>query len=679
MVLSRSDLGGVVDVNQEQNINLFSVKLREQEFSLDENFLKQFEGKQPEWGPVGLITYKRTYARTKSDNTTEEYWETCRRVIEGTYQIQQRHCAYNHLPWISSKAQGSAQEMYQLMWDFKFLPPGRGLWMMGTDFIRRKGGAALNNCAYYSTANIDRDFTAPFCFLMDMSMLGVGVGSDIEGAGKVIISEPLHCGTVWTVKDSREGWVDAVRELLNSYLGVSKGRVWKWRYSAVRPRGAPVKGFGGVSSGPESLKVLLEKDIPSILNPLIGKPITRAAIVDLFNVIGKCVVSGGIRRTAEIMFGDMSEEFLSLKDPEFNGDKLRDFRWASNNSVKVIPGSDYRNAAAITAKNGEPGYFWLENAQKYGRMIDPPNFKDHRATGGNPCLEQTLETAECCCLVETFPARHDSYEDYQRTLKYAYLYAKSVTLVPTHNPETNRVMMRNRRIGLSQSGIVQSFGKIGRREHMRWCDSGYKYIDDLDRIYSEWLCVPRSIKRTSVKPSGSVSKLVGSTSGIHYPPAEFYLQRIRIADTSPLLPKLDVAGYPIEDCKYAPNTKVVEFPVHVENFTRAEHEVSMWEQLSNAAQMQRWWADNQVSCTVKFNKSEGKDIPNALELYDDQLKGISFLPHEHGYDQAPWEEITKEEYESRISVLGDIDLTESNTHEVTDKFCDGDSCTIPIQ
>ena len=161
------------------------------DFRLSDNFISGYKGKQPDWGPLGYITYKRTYARPVLDeNRTEEWWETVKRVVEGTYQIQKDHCERLKLPWNGNKAQRSAQEMFRLMWDFKFLPPGRGLWMMGTDFVRKRGGASLNNCAFVSTKEIHLDFAEPFTFLMDMSMLGVGVGGDCKGAGKVKIREP---------------------------------------------------------------------------------------------------------------------------------------------------------------------------------------------------------------------------------------------------------------------------------------------------------------------------------------------------------------------------------------------------------------------------------------------------------------------------------------------------------
>ena len=151
------------------------------------------------------------------------------------------------------------------------------------------------------------------------------------------------------------------------------------------------------------------------------------------------------------------------------------------------------------------------------------------------CGEQSLESFELCCLVETFPSRHDSYEEFEETLKYAYLYAKSVTLVNTHWNESNAVMGKNRRIGTSQTGIIDAFAKHGRRSVLEWSDKGYNFLRELDEKYSDFFCVPQSIKITTVKPSGTVSLLAGVSPGIHYPHAEYYIRRIRISNKSSLV------------------------------------------------------------------------------------------------------------------------------------------------
>lgn len=650
------------------------------DFRLSNNFISQYHGKQPNWGPLGYITFKRTYARPIQDeDRTEEWWETIKRVVEGTYQIQREHCERLKLPWNGNKAQKSAQEMYGLMWDFKFLPPGRGLWSMGTEVVKKKLAAPLYNCAFTSTQNLYTERSEPFAFLMDMSMLGVGVGFDIKGAGSITIRQPREGNYKFTVEDSREGWVELMRTTLDAYLG--HGSLPKEiDYGLVRPYGALIKTFGGTASGPEPLRELVEENIPAILNPLIDTPITSTAIVDLFNAIGRCVVSGNVRRSAMIALGSADdEEFLRLKDPEHADiDKLEKWRWASNNSVFATIGMDYSKTTPITIKTGEIGYYWLDTAQRYGRLVDPPrNNPDEKILGCNPCSEVSLESYEFCNIPETFPARHASFEEYKRTLKFAYLYAKTVTLIPTHNARVNAVQLRNRKIGLSMSGIIQSIQKHGYRTHFTWCDRGYKYLKELDEIYSDWLCVPKSKKITSVKPSGSVSLLPGATPGIHFPYAQYYWRTIRMDAESELVSALKKAGHRVETAE-GHNTVVVYFPVKEENFYKGRGDVSIWEQLEVVAQTQYWWTDNQISVTVTFKEEEAKEIQRALEMYETRLKSVSFLPLlDHGYKHAPYQPISKEEYDKAVKKLKPIKLknfteTEGNEH----KFCDSDMCEI---
>ena len=298
------------------------------------------------------------------------------------------------------------------------------------------------------------------------------------------------------------------------------------------------------------------------------------------------------------------------------------------------------------------------------------------------CLEQSLEPYELCCLVETFPAKHEDYWDYQRTLKFAYLYAKTVTLVPTHWKETNDVIKRNRRIGTSQSGIQEAILKFGRQQYLDdYCDRAYSYINYLDRKYSEWLGIPLSIKKTSVKPSGSVSLVAGSLPGIHYVEANAYYRLVRVANTSALLPILAEAGYRIEASATDPlRTKVVYFPVVHDEGLINKKDVSIWEQFTNAVDLQHYWADNQVSITITFQEHEKSQIARALSCFDKKLKGVSLLPlSEHGYVQAPYTPAPREEilkYQDSLLPLDFSVLSEEGEDADANKFCDGDSCLI---
>lgn len=677
-------------------------------FRLTPTFLNKYAAIKPPFGfnGFGELVYMRTYSRVKDDGANEVWWETVKRVVEGTYNMQKRHIIEHGLPWSENKAQVSAQEMYERIFTFKFLPPGRGLWAMGTELTEARAlYASLNNCAFVSTEFIKDDLEEPFTFLMDASMLGIGVGFDTKGEAAFTVkgfqanTDYNKTESYCTVTDDREGWVLSVgRQIRNGFTG---GPRLKFDYTLVRPAGLPIKGFGGVSSGPDSLKVLHQR-IETIIDRNAGEPISITTIVDLQNVIGACVVAGNVRRTAEIVFGDpRSEEYLKLKDYKWDGAKYvgaaadrADFGWTSNNSVLADIGMDYTRTGDQTGLNGEPGYAWLHNMQKFGRMIDGLGshlekfanwlWKDKRVRGGNPCLEQSLESYELCCLVETYPYNHTDLEDYKRTLKFAYLYAKTVTLGQTHWAKTNKVLLRNRRIGCSQSGIQQFIAAHGIETYRHWCDEGYNTIQYYDEVYSEWLCIPRSVKTTSIKPSGTVSLLAGATPGMHWPEDLHYIRRMRLAKNSDLVAPLKKAGYSIEPCVgQEDSTVVVEVPIKMDDLggkLRAVGTVSMWEQLAMAAFIQHWWSDNQVSCTVTFQPSEALQIKHALNYYQYSLKGISFLPQldEGAYAQMPYQSITEQEFEAMNRKVKPITFADVHGEEAdTERFCDGASCVLP--
>ena len=697
-------------------------------FLLRKDFKEKLKNKKVNWGYGGLseFTYYRTYARKQSNGQLETWADCVIRVIEGTFSILKTHSLTSMITWHENKGHKLAQEAAERLFEFKWMPPGRGLWMMGTPFIWEKGGAALNNCAFVSTEDIDAELSKSFAFLMDMSMVGVGVGFDTKGANKIISTLPEGAPELFQVEDSREGWVEAISCLIDSYLEEGSTPI-EIDVSQVRPYGTPIKGFGGVASGPEPLiqgfcgiKDILEKRALSE-NPLL----TSVDIVDIMNIIGKIVVAGNVRRTAEIAFSDPSDDaFMNMKNwetaqvetgikaPEelkvineeeynlYNKDwdsrteiakkystehwayKFGGWRWASNNSLFAEVGMDYTEAANSIANSGEPGFAWLENMQQFSRMKDPADWKDRRVKGGNPCLEQSLESYELCCLVETFPAKHKDYWDYQRTLKFAYLYAKTVTLMATHWSETNDVIKRNHRIGCSQSGIQEAIIKFGRRKYLdEFCDRAYSYIQYADRKYSEWIGIPLSRKTTSIKPSGTVSLVAGSLPGIHYAESNAYYRTIRLSAISPLIKILRKANYRIEPAISDPvRTVVVYFPViHPEGII-SKKEVSIWEQFTNAVDLQHYWADNQVSITITFNKNETNQIARALSCFDNRLKGVSLLPlSEHGYKQAPYISANKQEIQKYSDTLESLDfasLNEEGENMSATKFCDSDGCEI---
>ncbi len=967
-------------------------------FKLTDNFVEKYKNKTPPFGFNGLgeFVFMRTYSRIKPDGKNESWWETTRRVVEGIYSIQKQHIEDYNLGWNQMKAQKSAQEMYDRIFNIKFLPAGRSLWAMGTDLVMKKGlTAALYNCAFLSTENIQEDPSKSFCVAMDMLMCGVGVGFDVIGAGKIIVKNKTNKSATYIISDDREGWIKSLEYKIMSFFG---GINYEFDYSLIRPKGSLIKTFGGVSAGFEPL-MQLHKEIDDILSNNINKLISITTIVNIFNVIGKAVVAGNVRRSAEAAIGNYSDEFLNLKNYDLNP-KRESYGWVSNNSIICEIGDDYSSIAKRIKDNAEPGIIWLENIRKFGRIRDTENNNlDHKISGLNPCVvgnteiltkngykkikdlidtpveiwngfewsivipkitgknlptlsitfsdgrsitctkyhkfyiadgyagkyniieakdlqigmklikhefpilesdkelthaytngfvaadgmeknrllyvyypkkmcldkisgkkivkeeinnnrfkvildfipeskefvpldysiksklewlsglfdgdgtelkegglqlvstnseflkklqkllselginskithaqiagfralpnhkgsnelykcretqricigaiqiqkllklglkcqrlifnkrpqrdasqftkitkitetefanevycfnepknhtaifngvitgqcfEIGLESSELCNLVETFPTNAESLDDFVKTIKYAYLYAKSITLLGTHWPDTNRVLLRNRRIGLSMTGITMFIDSFGIKELEKWAEEGYKSIKYYDKIYSDWFAIPLSIKTTTIKPSGTLSLLAGVTPGMHYAESNYYIRRVRISSNSPFIEIMKNAGYNIESVLgQEESTVVIDFPISIGEKSKTLKDVSMWEQLSLASFLQEHWSDNSVSVTISFDpKNEGNFIVNALNYFQYKLKSVSFLPRkENGaYKQMPYEEISKEKYESLIKNLKPLDFSMFFSEEsIGEKYCSNDGCTF---
>ena len=669
-------------------------------FTLPNDFVEKYKSAESPFGFVdaggnalGEITFVRTYSRVKEDGTKERWYEVVRRVIEGMYSVQKNHAKENRLPWNDYKAQKSAQEAFDRMFNLKWTPPGRGMWTFGTPLtMEKRNSAALQNCAMVSTKDLDKnDPGALFAWVMDALMLGIGVGFDTLGKDKNFpIYAPVEPEVTYVIPDTREGWVEATRLLINSFLRAGQN-IQKFDYSEIRPEGAPIKGFGGVASGPAPL-IKLHERIGKVLSQRVGDNLDARAIVDLVNLIGTCVVSGNVRRSATLALGvDGDEDFLNLKnadvfpernsyDPENPG-----WAWMSNNSVAATVGMDYSKYVDRIADNGEPGFIWLDVARNHGRLADPADGKDYRVMGFNPCAEQPLESYELCTLVEVHLNRHESKEDFLRTLKFAYLYGKTVTLLPTHWQQTNGIMQRNRRIGTSLTGIASFADEHGLPTVRTWMDEGYNKIRFYDRKYSEWLCVRESIRVTTVKPSGSVSILSGATPGVHWGPGgKFYLRAIRFGNQDQMLHLFRAAGYKVEADLVSANTSVVYFPIS-SGHKRAEKDVTLFEKTALAATAQKYWSDNGVSVTLSFDKeTEKQHITSVLNMYEGQLKAVSFLSMgKDVYPQMPYSEITEEEYDYYIGRLAKIDFSAiydgvENLDAMGEAYCTTDACEIKI-
>jgi ribonucleoside-diphosphate reductase alpha chain len=687
-------------------------------FKLQKHTIDSIKSLTPNFGFNGLgeVVFRRTYSRNN-----ESWADVVIRVMEGVMSIHKEHYIKNSLEWDDAEWENFSHNMAISLFHMEWLPPGRGLWMMGTDFTYERGSTALNNCSATDTKD---DLVHSAEWTMDCLMNGVGVGFSTHWSGVATMPNKEDF-EIYVIPDSREGWVESLIKLMCAYIDSNKygkNKFPKFDYSAIRPKGEPIKGFGGSASGPDPLEKM-HKRVELYLDSFckgklettakvydeiknddgtskwvevekeISKPYGHARLVaDIFNSIGACVVAGNVRRSAEICLGDVEdEEFVNLKNYTKNPER-GEIGWMSNNSVVLRADQDYEDFSHIPeiakriTDNGEPGMINLYNIQKFARYGKE---KPDDATLVNPCGEISLENFELCNLAEVFPPRCRGKSTFYLALKYATFYASTVSLLPTHRPETNAVIAKNRRIGVSISGIAQwassqcltndnLWGEMNYTKMTTYLRAGYKIVREYNAELARKAGVPASVRVTTVKPSGSISLLAGVTAGVHYPVSRYAIRRMRIGKDSPLVDSLVKAGIPHEDDTYSDNTLVFSFAID-HGDVRPCDEVSPWEQFSIVAMLQRCYADNCVSATIYFDKEkDAADVEKMLAMYIPVLKSVSMLPHSgHGYVQAPYEPIDKETYEKLKNSynLPDFEQVKGNV-PIGSKFCSGDTCEL---
>lgn len=625
------------------------------------------------FGMLGAAVYYRTYSRIKADGSQESWADTVIRVIEGVFSIRKWWQVSHGLPWDEESWQNVARRMADAIFEMRFLPPGRGLWSMGTDYVYNRGAMALQNCGYTDVTLLSRDAA----WAMDALMCGVGVGWSIQNAAFELKRPSNVPANIYQIPDSREGWTESLRLLIQSYEHGSAPLAFD--YSLIRPAGLPIKGFGGTASGSAPLEKLHER-VRGYLEAYTTNETSRTRLIaDVMNAIGACVVAGNVRRSAEIGLGSpYDSEFLNLKNYTLNPERA-EIGWMSNNTITLSQIDDFKklpDIAELIRLNGEPGVMNLLNIQKYGRYGDEmPDL----ATGCNPCAEQPLEDKEVCCLVEVFPTKCATPEQYYEALELAQIYAHTVSLLPTHSPETNAVVARNHRIGESLSGIADWFDTVGATEIISMMRQGYKLVRDVNKRLSRAAGVPESVRVTTVKPSGTVSQLAGVSPGMHYPPYTRYIRRMRVGEGTPMVPFLIEAGLPYERDVYSDNTLVFEFPVE-SRARRSQREISMWQKGAMVMLLQKHWSDNMVSNTITFDpKTEAHQIEDFLAHIVPFTKTISLLPDadEGAYAQMPYETITKAEHDRRKAELKPVDWAKFGGSDGQDsRFCNNDSCEI---
>ncbi len=610
------------------------------------------------WSTVGYLTYKRTYSRRKIESDlegpTEEWDDTIKRVIE----------ACNTQLKVGFEPE-EAEELAGFMKSLKGTVAGRFLWQLGTSTVDKLGLPSLQNCA----AVLVNSPVRPFTWAMDRLMLGVGVGFNIQKEyvfklPKVKANFELperhdFSDADHIVPDTREGWVKLLELTLQSaFYGHTKSG---FRYSTqmIRGKGAPIKGFGGVASGPEDLCWGIEQ-ISKVILARVGKQLRPIDCLDIMNIIGAVVVAGNVRRSAQIAIGDADDlQFLNAKN--WSEGNIPNWRSNSNNSVVC---NDFKNLPAEFWKtyegNSEPyGLINLKLSRNVGRIGDS-QYKDLDIVCYNPCAEQGLEDHETCCLAETFLPNINSKKELFRVTRALYRVCKhSLALHDAASPETQEVVNRNMRMGIGITGYLQAT-----KEQRSWLADTYTRLREYDVEYSKLHGWNVSIKLTTCKPSGTLSLLPGVTSGVHPAYSQYMIRRIRIASNHALVNVCRDHGYTVEfvrrfDGTDDRSTVVVEFPYSYPEGTVIASQMSAIEQLEVVRTLQTDWSDNSVSCTVYYRREELEEIQEYLaKKFNKNFKSLSFLLHTgHGFDQAPFEEISKEDYEilkSRTKLITSI-------------------------
>jgi ribonucleotide reductase alpha subunit len=617
---------------------------------------------------VGYITYKRTYARRLNEgdpkSPTEEFTDTVERVIKASND--QLGCNFDA---------DEQERLRKYLMELKGTVAGRFLWQMGTETVGRLGLASLQNCAF---TVIDQP-VRPFTWAMDLLMLGSGVGYNIQRQHvdklppvNANFSAPTRVTTAdadFIVPDSREGWVKLLGKTLKAAFLADTNPTFTYSTILVRGRGAAIKGFGGTASGPEDLCDGIVK-ISNILEKRKGKKLRPIDCLDIMNIIGAIVVAGNVRRSAQIAIGDPDDvEYLLAK--RWDMGNIPSWRAMSNNSVVCNDIKDLHEYFWDGYEGkGEPyGLINLKLSRKIGRLGET-DYPDPDVMGYNPCAEQSLAAYETCCLAEVYLPNIESKEQLLDVCQLLYRINKHSLALPCHLKETEDIVHKNMRMGIGVTGVLQAT-----EEQRSWLNDTYRRLREFDFKYSHEHGFPESVKLTTVKPSGTLSLLPGVTSGCHPAYSQYMIRRIRIAADHALVQVCREHGYPVEyqrhfDGSEDHSTMVVSFPFCYPEGTKIAAEMTAIDQLEVVKWLQANWSDNSVSCTVYYRKEELPEIQKYLaKNYKNNHKSLSFLLHnEHGFHQAPLEEITKEAYDALVA------STQLITHVDEALFDGGDEC-----
>ena len=617
-----------------------------------------------DWSNLARVVTRRTYNR--QDNGFLENWDqTVERVVMGNVKGK-------NVPESEIKA------LIRLGQDRKACAAGRGIWMSGSPSHSKIGGAALNNCWFFTADDWNN-----FVIAQDLLMLGGGVGLSVEHRftsklprvkKDVVI---VHKGTKdadFIVPDSREGWCELTRRVLESFFVT--GKSFSYSTVCVRGYGESIVGFGGTASGPIPL-IKFVSNLCAILNNREGRHVRTLDAADIITATGEMVVAGNVRRSAIIILGDAwDKDYLRAKRWDLG--VLPSHRSCANYSVVCDDTEDLHPMFWKTYEQGEPfGLVNRSNMQKYGRMGE---MKPDNAIGVNPCAEATLENGEPCNLTEIALCNLESPQEFFDTARLMHRYAKRVTMEHYHHKVSQDVIQRNRRTGTGITGCLASPLFVP-----EILDQAYAAIQDEDERYSKELGIPKSKRTTVVKPSGTLSKVLDCMGyeGIHAAYSRHFIQRVRFASNDALVPKLREAGHYVEPVqKFGggtdPQTLVADFYIETPaGKPVADEQWDTWKQLDVLKMAQKHWADQAVSVTVYYKREDIPKLKVWLSENLQYLKSISFLCHsDHGFVQAPKEAITEEQYHKLSSKIKPLNLEDIGQGELDGMECEGGVCPV---
>ena len=510
------------------------------------------------------------------------------------------------------------------------------------------------NCSYVAV-----DHVRAFDEILYILMCGTGVGFSVERQfvnNLPTVSEDFHqSDTLITVKDSKIGWASAFRELVSMLYA---GQIPKWDVSKVRPAGAKLKTFGGRASGPKPL-VDLFNFTTAMFKKAAGRKLNSVECHDLVCKVADIVVVGGVRRSALISLSNLSDDRMRVaKSGKWQADNGQ--RALANNSAAYTEKPDMEIfleewMALIQSKSGERGIFNRVAAKKkaaeFGRR--DPNYE----FGTNPCGEIILRSAGVCNLTEVVIRAGDTLEDLMDKVEVATIMGTFQSSLTNYRYVRN-VWKRNaeeeRLLGVSMTGIMdhEVLSKPS-DEAAQWLTQLRERSIKTNAKWAKKLGINASVAITTVKPSGTVSQLVDSASGIHPRYSQYYVRTVRADKKDPLAQFMRAEGFPVEDCVMKPDTTdVFAFPVRGPEHAVFRNDMSAIQQLEHYLMFKRFWCEHNPSITVYVRSNEWLAVGDWVYNNFDDVGGVSFLPHtDHVYQQAPYTECSEAEYEELASKM----------------------------